>query len=185
MRKDSAAAHLITMRLMLSIAVCLSLRLAKIDIKAACFQSGPIKRRIYARPPRELCLWKAIWKLLSLPHGIAEAGRQWQLVSDDFLNSIGLEQARESPQRFILRKKGKLALIIGKAVDDFLIAGAPEALEWLSKKASKRFKAGAEERAPKQIRFNGARIDQAKDCPIRAPMEDSAKTISRLDINRS
>ena len=83
-RKDAATAHLATVRLILSMAVCYGLHIGKIDIKAAYFQSGTIKRRIYIRPPRELLLFKTLWYLLSLPYGIVEAGRQWQLVSDDF-----------------------------------------------------------------------------------------------------
>ena len=53
-RKDAATAHRITIRLILSLAVCYTFMVGKIDIKAAYFQSGPIKRRIYVRP-RKSC----------------------------------------------------------------------------------------------------------------------------------
>ena len=85
-RKDAATAHLTTIRLILSVAAWFGLTLAKIDIKAAYFQSGEIRRRIYVRPPREMLLFRTLWKLIALPYGIAEAGRQCQLVSDDFFS---------------------------------------------------------------------------------------------------
>lgn len=69
-------------------------------------------------------------------------------------------------------------------MDDFLIAGMPEAMQWLSKKVNARFTAGAEIHAPDQIRLNGACIDQAKDYSIRVSMEEFAKQIKRLDIDR-
>ena len=78
-RKDSATAHLITIRLILSMAVCYGFELGQVDIKAAYFQSGPISSRIFVRPPRELLLFRTLWMLLGLPYGIVEAGRQWQL----------------------------------------------------------------------------------------------------------
>ena len=102
-RKDSATAHLSTIRLILSLAVIYRFKLAKIDIKAAYFQSGPIRRRIFVRPPRDLLLHRSAWRLLRLPYGIAEAGRQWQLTSDDFMHSIGMEEVYALPQCFMLK----------------------------------------------------------------------------------
>ena len=131
-RKDSATARLTTIRLILSMAVLFRLMLGKIDIKAAYFQSGSISRRIYVRPPREMLLFRTLWKLLSLPYGIAEAGRQWQLTSDEFLYSIGMEAVYALPQCFMLKHKGHLVLIVCKIVDDFLFAGTPQTLKWFS-----------------------------------------------------
>ena len=75
-RKDAATAHLVTIRLILSMATCYNFELGQIDIKAAYFQSGPIKRRVYVRPPQELLLFRTLWLLLGLPYGIVETGRQ-------------------------------------------------------------------------------------------------------------
>ena len=90
-RRDSATAHLATIPLILSLAASFNLKLGKIDIKAAYFQSGAIQRQIFVRPPREVLLLTTLWRLLGLRYGIVEAGRQWQLTSDDFLQGIGLE----------------------------------------------------------------------------------------------
>ena len=57
-------------------AVCYGFQLGQLDIKAAYFQSGPIRRRIHVRPPREMLLLRAVWMLLSIPYGKVEAGHQ-------------------------------------------------------------------------------------------------------------
>ena len=103
-RTDAATAYLTAIRLILSMSVCYRFHLGQIDIKAAYFQSGPIQRRIYVRPPRELLLFRTLWMFLSLPYGIVEAGRQWQLTPDDFLHAIGLVQVQSMPQCFVLKR---------------------------------------------------------------------------------
>lgn len=74
-RKDSATAQFDIIRLLLSLATTFFFRLACVDIKDAYLQSGPIKRTIFVRPPRELRLPRNIlWKLRKLPYVITEAG---------------------------------------------------------------------------------------------------------------
>lgn len=75
--KDSATAEFAIIRLLLSMAIFLQLRLGCIDIKGVYLQSGPIKRRIYVRLPPELGSPRNIlWKIQKLPYGFTEAGRQ-------------------------------------------------------------------------------------------------------------
>ena len=182
-RKDSATAHLTAIRMILSIAACYRFKIGKIDIKAAYFQSGSIKRKIYVRPPRELLLYQTVWQLLCLPYGIVEAGRQWQLVSDDFLKSIGMQAIYALPQCFIVKNNGEWQLIVGKIVDDFLLAGTPRMLSWFSKKIRGRFQVGAEAFAPDQIRFDGLLLKQARDGSIRASMEEFANSIKPIELS--
>ena len=184
-RKDAATAHLTTIRLILSLAVCYGFQLGQIDIKAAYFQSGPIRRRIYVRPPRDLLLFRILWLLLSLPYGIVEAGRQWQLASDDFLHSIGLQTVPSQPQCFVRKENGKLVLIVGKIVDDFLIAGTPEALRWFSRKINSRFTVGAETYTPHALKFNGAIIEKDSKGSIRVNMNEFANKLAPFSLERS
>ena len=77
--KDSSNAPLFIVRLLLSLVSFLGFRVGTADIKIAFLQSGPITRDFYVRPPREWSTVRSIlWKLLKLPYGIADAGRQWQ-----------------------------------------------------------------------------------------------------------
>lgn len=85
-RNDSANAQFNLIKLILSIASVLELSLGCIGIKSAYLQSGPIKRELYVKPPREVDASRGVlWKLKKLPYGIAEAGRQWNLVLEDWL----------------------------------------------------------------------------------------------------
>ena len=182
-RKDTATAHLTTVRLLLSLAVCYGFTIGKIDIKAAYFQSGDIKRKIYVRPPREKLQSRILWELISLPYGILEAGRQWQLASDDFLTSIGLTPLYLLPQGFMLRdKKRGLQLLVAKVVDDFLLAGTESALQWFSKKINARFQVGTEVYAPKRIRFNGFSIMQDAKGNVEVCMKEFADSIEPLEL---
>ena len=68
-------------RLMLCLSAMFGFRLGHLDVKGAYMQSGPIKRDIYVRPPKELNPKPGeLWHLLKLPYGIIEAGRQWQIT---------------------------------------------------------------------------------------------------------
>lgn len=80
-RKDSATAQFDEIRLVCSIATILHFRLGCLDIQGAYFQSGPIQREIFVRPPRECGADRGtVWKLVKLPYGITEAGDQWAKV---------------------------------------------------------------------------------------------------------
>ena len=183
-RKDAATAHLVTVRFLLSLAVCYGLKLGKVDIKAAYFQSGRIKRQIFVRPPKEMLLFRTVWELIALPYGIVEAGRQWQLASDDFLKSIGMEPINFLPQGFSLRRPEGIVLLVAKVVDDFIIAGTEKALKWFSKKINARFHVGTETYAPEPIRFNGALLRQDRKGSIKVSMEEFANSISALSMTR-
>ena len=181
-RKDAATAHLTTIRLILSMAACYNFELGQIDIKAAYFQSGPIKRRIYVRPPRELLLFRTLWLLLGLPYGIVEAGRQWQLASDDFLHSLGPTQVPSLPQCFMLKSGGTLHLLFGKVVDDFLLAGRSKALRWFSRKINARFSVGAETYTPSALKFNRTIIERDQKSSIRTSMHEFADKFQKLTL---
>lgn len=53
--KDSSTAQFDVFRMQLAATTFISMRLAMADIKGVYLQSGPIRRKIYVRPPRE---WK-------------------------------------------------------------------------------------------------------------------------------
>lgn len=81
-RKDASSAQFEVIRIAVSMATRMTGILGHVDIKGAYLQSGPIKRTIYVRPPRELGVKRGIfWKLTKLPYGITEAGRQWVMPS--------------------------------------------------------------------------------------------------------
>lgn len=85
-RNDASNTQFNMIRLMLSLACILQFALGCVDIKSAYLQSGPITREIYVRPPKEWQLRRSkIWKLLTLPYEISEAGRQWAQAIEKWL----------------------------------------------------------------------------------------------------
>ena len=88
------------------------------------------------------------------------------------------------PQCFMLKRNGLLVLLVGKIVDDFLLAGTDEAIAWFSQKIHKRFTIGTEACPPHPLRFNGAIIQQAEDFYVQVSMEEFASNIHHLQVPR-
>lgn len=85
-RADCAAADMSLVTLILCLGTCLGSTFGCADIKAALMQSGPITRKVYVRPPRDCQHEKGeIWKLLKIPYGMCDAGRQWILKIEDWM----------------------------------------------------------------------------------------------------
>lgn len=161
-RKDSSNASLFVVRLLLSLVTFLQFRIGTADIKGAFLQSGPIKRDIYVRPPRE---WNTIrgilWKLLKLPYGIADAGRQWQKVIEEWmLTQAGLERVFGIPQLFVKRDQNDhISLIVAKVTDDFLLGGTIRQMQMFIDDLQKRFIVG-KVAIDGKIHFDGCEIQQ-------------------------
>lgn len=125
-RKDSATARFNIIRIILSLATLFDFSIACADIKGAYLHSGPITRQLYVRPPKELDEDRGIlWRLIKMPYGISEAGRQWAKAFESWLlNEAGFERISGISQLFIMKtNKGHIKLIMAKIVDDLLIAG--------------------------------------------------------------
>lgn len=186
-RKDSSNAQLFVVRLLLSLVTFLDFRIATADITGAYLQSGPIKRDIYVRPPRDWgCDRSILWKLLKLPYGIVEAGRQWQTVVEEWmLNEAGLERVFGLSQLFTKRKKdGSICLIIAKVTDDFLIGGTIEEIHKFINALSKRFIVGKTV-IDKKIFFDGCELEQLIDESIKMSMVRYLERLKPITISRT
>eukprot|EP00171_Calliarthron_tuberculosum_P007062 IDg7062t1 len=131
-RKDSAAAQFPIIRLLAIISTLLGFKMACIDISAAYLQSGPCHREIYMRPsPEHKRARGTLWKLVKLPYGISEAGRQWHTTCELWLLSaeIGFERIIGVSQLFVKKfGDGSIRMLIAKVTDDFLIVEQQESL---------------------------------------------------------
>lgn len=187
-RKDSATAQFDVIRLMLTITTFLPMRIGVVDISGAYMQSGPIKRDIYVRPPRE---WEQttrgrIWKLLKLPYGVTEAGRQWATVIEDWLTTdMKMKTITGVSQIFVKRKpNGSIQLLLAKITDDLLFAGTMQDMNEFVEKISARFKISkAIIDAP--IDFNGCRITQDEHGDISMNMTTYVNSIQPMDVTRN
>lgn len=125
LRCDASSLHFTLIRVILSVAACFGFVLGGVDVSKAYHQSGGPPREIRIRPPAECMLYRMVWLLLSLPYGLVDAGRQWQLAMEVWLiDTLGFVAFAGLPQVFAkLDKGGALLLLIGKISDDILVAG--------------------------------------------------------------
>lgn len=144
-RRDSASADLCVIRLVISIGLILGFSFGTADVKGAYMQSGPAKRDIYVRPPKEFRARGKIWRLLRLPYGIVEAGRQWLCAIEDWMiNVYKMERVFGVDQLFIFRiPDGTIGLIAAKVVDDFFLAGTDTEMKRFFENIDRAFKLGA------------------------------------------
>lgn len=144
-RRDSAFADLSIVRLLISLPMVLDFKIATADVKGAYMQSGPIKRKLYVRPPKSVAGRDMLWKLLRLPYGIVEAaGRQWLCVIEQWLTEeYGLTRIQAVNQ--LLYKQGRdggIDLYVAKIVDDSIVPGASLAIDPFFTALDSRFKWG-------------------------------------------
>lgn len=187
-RKDSATAQFNIIRLMLAISSFFPMRLGVIDISGAYMQSGPIKRDIYVRPPRE---WDKtqrgrLWKLTKLPYGVSEAGRQWATVIEEWLlNDMDMERVTGISQLFLRRRQdGSIAMIMAKVTDDLLFAGTIYDMKDFSRRIGQRFKV-SKTIIDQPINFNGCRIVQDTEGNITMDMSSYTSSIRDIDVTRN
>lgn len=187
-RKDSATAQFNVIRLMLAMATFFPMRLGVIDISGAYMQSGPIKREMYVRPPRE---WDGtargrVWKLTKLPYGVSEAGRQWATVIEDWLtNKMGMETVTGVSQLFIKRgAEGNIQMIMAKITDDLLFAGSKERMGQFVESIQARFSI-SKIIVDGPIDFNGCRITQDVHGNITMDMGAYTDSIKQMEITRN
>jgi Reverse transcriptase (RNA-dependent DNA polymerase) len=161
-RSDAASIHFSLIRMILTIAAMMNFELAGVDAKKAYHQSGRAPRSILVRPPTE-CLAgrRSIWGLLNLPYGLVDAGRQWQLAFERWLLDImGFVTVPSMPQVFVMfEPSGSILLLVGKVVDDVIIAGAHKDIECFLEALKSRWIIGKAEIA-NRLMFNGALIER-------------------------
>lgn len=186
-RKDSSTAQFNCIRLLLSIAAIFNFRLALADIKAAYLQSGPIKRDIYVRPPRE---WTGdrslLWKLTLLPYGIAEAGRQWATTIENWMIDVyGMRRVFGISQLYTVKDRhGTLSLIVAKVTDDFLIAGAIDDINNFANELGNRFEIGKFV-LDRPFFFNGCELSQTPSGTITLSMAKYLLRVKPIELSRT
>lgn len=186
-RKDSATAQFDIIRFMLALVTFLPMELGAVDISGAYMQSGPIRRDLYVRPPREWGHRRGfVWKLLKMPYGVSEAGRQWAIVFEEWLTQdIGMETVKGISQLFLKRRPdGSILMMVAKVTDDLLIAADKEVLNEFVEQVRKRFKV-SKSITNGTILFNGARIDRNEMGDISMTMQPFMESLKPIDMARS
>lgn len=186
-RRDSASADLSVVRLLISLASILNFSLATADVQGAYMQSGPIQRDIYVRPPRRIDHRQSTaWKLLRLPYGIVEAGRQWLCAIEDWLTrKYNMNRVLGVEQLFYKKgEDGKINILVAKVVDDFLIAGTTEAIDSFLEALGQHVKIGHIGRSDK-LKFLGCCVTQSPSGDIELSMSEYMGRIKPLELSKS
>ena len=121
----SSVAKFTTLRVFLSLAAFLDFDIHQIDIVAAYLQ-GDLDEEIYMEVPKEVLHLRnegRFWRLKKALYGLKQAGRQWKKRLHEVLTGLGFVRAFADDCLYILRRDGKIVLMILVYVDDMAVAG--------------------------------------------------------------
>ena len=124
-------------------------------------------------------------RLLKLPYGIVESGRQWQKTVETWmLTEGGLQRFFGLSQLFIRRDgHGRISLIVAKVTDDFLIGGRTEIICKFIDRMKRRFDVGKVVIDDK-FHFDGCEIQQENEGNIRMSMMGYIDRLRPIKISR-
>jgi len=184
-RSDASNATFDITRLTLSIAAIALFSIGCVDIKGTYLQSGPIQRDLYVRPPRE---WKGprgvLWKLLKLPYGICEAGRQWAKTIEQWLvEQANFHRVYGVSQLYVRRgPEEEICLLLAKLTDDMLIAGNDRDIREFIAQIGHRFET-RKSIIGSEISFNGCTITQSDSHTVLS-MESYFASIRKINVSK-
>ncbi len=121
----SAVARFTSLRTLLAVAAHQGWELHQIDVVAAYLQ-GSLDEEIYMEVPdgvKEKGKLGKYWRLKKAIYGLKQAGRQWKLTLDSAMKDLGFVKSDADDCLFILRREGKVVLLVLVYVDDMAITG--------------------------------------------------------------
>ncbi|KAA8495360.1 Respiratory burst oxidase-like protein C [Porphyridium purpureum] len=178
-RGDAPVPNSNAQRLVASICAAMGWQAFNGDVEGAYMKSGPAPRLIFVRlPPFLEARRRTLWKLLKMPYGLRDAGRQWLKCSDGELRNMGLRQSLFFPQIFFSPSRN---LLLAKYVDDIFGCGTKEAVTAFLVQFEKRFKLGTRVLAPESMRFVGWNVETSSD-RITLNQRDYAAEIEALEV---
>ena len=98
--------------------------LQSLDFTSAFLQGEEIQRKIFLRPPRDVCGRAEVWALKKCIYGLNDAPRSWyKKVNSALLKLGGVQSAYDSALYIWHNEDGTVKGIIGSHVDDFIYSG--------------------------------------------------------------
>ena len=136
----SATLKMVTLRLLVAIAAFLGWNLWQMDVCNAFLNAeltgAPVYMHCvqgYERPGYVIKLHRALYGLRNSP-------REWYTTLTDHLIKIGMQQSLLDACLFIKVLNNKVVLIVGLHVDDLIIVGVQDQVDWIRAKMKKEFK---------------------------------------------
>ena len=145
LRTDSPTCSREGMRMVYLTAVMMSWKLQSLDFTSAFLQGEEIDRRIFLKPPRDVCPKTEVWSLRKCLYGLNDAPRSWYMKVKKALISLGAVQSLYDSALFIWHgDDGTLKGIVASHVDDFIYCGTDAFQSEVMQKLRVTFKIGAE-----------------------------------------
>ena len=162
LRTDSPTCSRQAMRMIYFVSATMGWILKYLDFTSAFLQGGQIDRKIFLRPPRDVCSRKEVWSLKKCIYGLNDAPRSWYVKVKDSLISLGGSQSIYDSALFLWHSEdGTLKGIIGCYVDDFVYCGTEQFQSDVIQRLKGMFKIGEE--GSGNFKYIGLTISQQKN----------------------
>ena len=183
-RTDSPSIKPEVMKLILSLAAENGYSICLADIKTAFLQTQGINREIYVKPPREANAHRnTYWKLKKTTYGLVDGPIVWFNYAQGILKEYGITFSAVDKTLGVKKdNNGKIELVLGMQVDDFLYAGTPAALKELTAFLKQRFIVGSFQR--NKFMFCGVSVIQAPNKDIVISQEDDLTSIPQVPLSK-
>ena len=162
LRTDSPTLSRQALRMIYFVSAMTGWVLRYLDFTSAFLQGGQIDRKIFLRPPRDVCSRKEVWSLKKCLYGLNDAPRSWYVKVKDSLISLGATQSIYDSALFLWHAEdGALKGIIGSHVDDFVYCGTEQFQSEVIQRLKCMFKIGDE--GTGNFRYVGLNITQRRN----------------------
>lgn len=116
-------------------------------------KTGNAERDVNVLPHRESQdRGSCVWIMLTSVHGLNKFSAKWKVLSDSLLTDIGcFRETTVLPQFFVRMIDAQLVAIIGRKVDNLLLASTPAVASTIISAISTRVKLGKISHGAKQL----------------------------------
>ena len=182
LRTDSPTCSREGMRMVYFTAVTMSWRLQSLDFTSAFLQGEEIDRRVFLKPPRDVCPKTEVWSLRKCLYGLNDAPRSWYIKVKNALISLGGVQSLYDNALFLWYcDDGVLKGIVASHVDDFLYCGSELFHSDVMQKLKSTFKIGDE--CSGDFKYVGLNIVQRKG-EVKIDQHAYVKSIEQISISK-
>ena len=124
LQKDSPTCCRESLRLVLMTSATMKWILHSIDITAAFLQGGLIERKVFLKPPADVCSSDTVWLLKRCIYGLNDAPRSWYNRVREVLVGLGAIVSSFDNALFLwYDSSGNLMGLLASHVDDFIYSG--------------------------------------------------------------
>ena len=183
LRTDSPTCSREAMRIVYFVSVMMSWILMSLDFTSAFLQGEEIDRKIFLKPPRDVCTKSEVWSLKKCLYGLNDAPRSWYVKVRKSLISLGGVQSLFDGALFLWHSdEGNLEGILASHVDDFVYCGNENFRIKVIQNLKKMFKIGEE--GSGNFRYVGLNVSQ-NGREVKLDQNDYVASIEQIKISKA